>query len=256
MDGQRNTINSGCHERNTYVTLCRFPAELEGGLQLIRAIRRSHRVTNLAIGPRARRIGGAVSFVVVTPLYRVRLRSGYVFLQVSVLWCARAGRTTSIGSVLSSSQLFSHSHFAVRPTGSNFEYCNIAPSRNSRNTADDTVPAIRTRRVWRLVKDADLWPSRRERTTFANHFTVSPASQKGDTIYMKFLDTVSPSLSRARSGSCKKLIEPFIGPATRCMSSLKYQGFSFRNLLEQDIKILQQPTQKIATIQGNVTGYT
>jgi len=35
-------------------------------------------VTNLAVGPRARRVGCAVSFVVVTPPYRVRLRSGYV----------------------------------------------------------------------------------------------------------------------------------------------------------------------------------
>lgn len=146
--------------------------------------------------------------------------------------------------------------FPFRRPSDRFEYRNIAASRNSSSTADDTVPATRTRRVWRLVKDADLWPSRRKRTTFANNFTVSPASQKGDTIYMKFLDTVSPSLSRARSGSCKKLIEPFIGPATRCMISLKYQGFSFRNLLEQDIKILLQPTQEIATIQGNVTGYT
>ncbi|VVC34864.1 Hypothetical protein CINCED_3A022416 [Cinara cedri] len=67
---------------------------------------------------------------------------------------------------------------------------------------------------------------------------------------------VSLSLSRARSGSCKKRIEPYIGPFTRCMSSIKYQGFSFRNLLEQDIKILQQPSQKITTIPGNVTGYT
>lgn len=34
-----------------------------------------------------------------------------------------------------------------------------------------------------------LWPSRRKRTTFANHFIIVPASQRGDTIYMKFLDT-------------------------------------------------------------------
>lgn len=34
-----------------------------------------------------------------------------------------------------------------------------------------------------------LWPSRRKRTTFANLFIIVPASQRGDTIYMKFLDT-------------------------------------------------------------------
>lgn len=184
---------------------------------------------------------------VACPCNRVRARIGRsTSIRVIRRYCRRRRRVTFVIS------------FPIRRPSDRFDYRNIAPSRLSSrcSKADETVSTTRTRLVWRLVKDTDLWPSLRKRTTFANHFIISPASQKGDTIYMKFLDTVSPSLSRARSGSCKKLIEPFIGPATRCMSSLKYQGFSFRNLLEQDIKILLQPTQEIATIQGNVTGYT
>lgn len=42
-----------------------------------------------------------------------------------------------------------------------------------------------------------LWPSRRKRTTtFADYFIVISASQKGDTIYMKFLDTGKTRLRR------------------------------------------------------------
>lgn len=51
-----------------------------------------------------------------------------------------------------------------------------------------------------LVCVLQLWPSRRkQRTAFANHFIIVPASQKGDTIYMKFLDTGKEQIARVRA---------------------------------------------------------
>lgn len=66
------------------------------------------------------------------------------------------------------------------------------------------IPVCSTRiPTWFLFLFAcvlQLWPSRRkQRTAFANHFIIVPASQKGDTIYMKFLDTGKEQIARARA---------------------------------------------------------